>query len=1063
MLNTYRLVTTFPFLLSAIISFGQQPEWREIADNYINVIVADDFYLGLDLPDQLTSSLKQDYENLNIEQMHLLGVLVAYQNPDEAETYYQEVTSRYGGNPFHKALFILGYYRYGYTLEATLALQRTKEAIELLKVARQDSSLIAAHAYMDFGYHLLRTKDFEQSFMAFSTALAIAEKVGKSHPIYAMALDQLASYYDAAGNLEMTTRLRKQAELNELQESGINIPYPVLFKRRPQPATDLLKSSGEWIDSYRVALLLLNGEFNNPYNERLASLMLNDLDQHAGTEIRQLPFYGQFLVHKGLLDLSLANTDEAIKTFQKSITFFKRSESNSAVERFSGITNSLNGMGCAWYHTREWQKGLRAFQQCDSLFKSVKLLYGQDFIQHNILLTLSKLKDMKALHGVLESFRTGTVINQDFKERMTRYGDLMMEVGDYDGAFKFYTKAYDWFWSEVQFAYYEAKGNEDEYQEEGFDFINEENILMEIGPTEVIGAIHKYKPNGLHYRILLFKLAKAAFSVRKYDLARKYVLAYINEFYTEIENINTLMERGTDLYEIYRLKNELFPAYDLFQNILFEDHGIRNEDNGKNIMQAILQVLDSKANIQYEYRHMRATIEKAKDPDLKLIYEQYLEVRRQLVKAKLSEKLEQEKANRLSLAIDTLKAVLSERTALFAPVSISFTSWLDVRKSLKRKEAAIEIRRIPLYKDGKWSEETVYAAYIITPKSTKPEVVFLPEGHLLEGRYLKNYQNSIRYKLEDTISYDRFWKPIRDKIGRKTRKIYLAPDGVYNQINLNTLFNPERKRHLMEDLKFIHMISSKELTTTPQTKDKIQSVTLMGRPAYYIVKDEKTNPFEPIADSPDRALTREQLAKGSIEDLPGTEKEILSIQKIMSDKNIPTSYFIGDYSSEGNFKKSAGSIMHIATHGFWLQSPDDESADAMFHSGLLFSGVKNYVAGAANRTEEDGILTAYEVEGMDLDKTQLVVLSACETALGHIDIGEGVYGLQRAFKIAGVNAMIMSLWKVDDDATQELFVSFYSKWIGKNMPIEKAFFLAQDELKKKYLHPYYWGGFVLIQ
>ncbi len=140
-----------------------------------------------------------------------------------------------------------------------------------------------------------------------------------------------------------------------------------------------------------------------------------------------------------------------------------------------------------------------------------------------------------------------------------------------------------------------------------------------------------------------------------------------------------------------------------------------------------------------------------------------------------------------------------------------------------------------------------------------------------------------------------------------------------------------------------------------------------------------------------------------------------------------------------------------------------QSDDPLIRSGLAMAGANNAWKGKPVRGVEDGILTAYEVSNMYLPNTKLAVLSACETGLGDIQGSEGVYGLQRAFKMAGVQNLIMSLWKVPDLESSEFMQEFYQNLFAKQT-INEAFYHAQNWMKNKYRNePYKWAAWILVR
>ncbi|MGB0525809.1 MAG: CHAT domain-containing protein [Flammeovirgaceae bacterium] len=402
--------------------------------------------------------------------------------------------------------------------------------------------------------------------------------------------------------------------------------------------------------------------------------------------------------------------------------------------------------------------------------------------------------------------------------------------------------------------------------------------------------------------------------------------------------------------------------------------------------------------------------------------------------------------------LQTEKQLIKSSAAFANAYQFPQQTFQDVHQSLAEKEAAIELVRVPKF-DQQLKNDTHYAALIVKKSTNTPTLVVLENGQELESKYSKFYRTVITNQIEDTYSYDQFWAAIEQEL-TDINSVFLSLDGIYNQINIATLKKPDGQ----------FVIDGLNITTVSSTR---QIPTLKANHSKHSKSDAILFGFPHYGD------------KGSIAKLPGTKAEVEAIGKILANYDYKSTHFMEKEASESNIKTEVNNpkILHIATHGFFLEDVENLGSDKIFgveinkakenpllRSGLMFHNAESALENTNSKElkeNDNGILTAYEAMNLPLDQTELVILSACETGLGEIKSGEGVYGLQRAFQVAGAESIIISLWKVSDDATHKLMVKFYENWLRSGNKVT-AFNQAQLDLKNEYTDPYYWGAFILM-
>jgi CHAT domain-containing protein/tetratricopeptide (TPR) repeat protein len=440
------------------------------------------------------------------------------------------------------------------------------------------------------------------------------------------------------------------------------------------------------------------------------------------------------------------------------------------------------------------------------------------------------------------------------------------------------------------------------------------------------------------------------------------------------------------------------------------------------------------------------------------------------------------------------------RTSATLRRSLQRPTWKTIARELRATTRMVEYMRIP-YVDERGAEDSIYyCAIVLGPRSQEPVLVRLCEERrldtILHFQVFKDDQSSYIGKPERCVElYGLIWSPI-DSLMKGVDSVYISPDGLLNRVAFAPL-SDESGSMLLYRYQLRYLFSARDLVARGPVPLDAQpaapSAAVFGGISYDVdpvrwrAAVASLGPAPPselrgLEESPfPIPLNRETHAEGSLQPLGGTRAEAESTAATLSRHGYAVTPYMDEHATEEAFLRLASpTVLHAATHGYFFAPSgraEDEllgmramggirmleyADDPLLRSGLLLTGA-NYawtlrppVDGVA-----DGIVSALDVAHMDLSRTSLVVLSACETGLGDLRSSEGVFGLKRAFRAAGAATVVMSLWKVPDGETQEMMALFYANWLDRGMRKADAFNAAQREMAQR-SDPYFWAGFVLV-
>jgi len=902
------------------------------------------------------------------------------------------------------------------------------------------------------------------------------EKLGKKHPVYATNLNNLAGLY---------TKMGQYAKAEPLFIEAKNIFNEILGEKHPEYASSINNLAVLYMKMGQFAKAeLLYIEVNNICKETLGvkhpnyALSLNNLahlylnmGQYAKAEplfIEALkicketlgvkhPNYAQFLNNLAYLYSEMGQYAKAEPLYVEA----KNNRKEVMGNKHPDYAESLNNLAKLYDNLNQYAKAKPLYIESKNIFKEVLGVKHPNYAQllNNLAylyLNMGQYEKAEPLFIEAKNIQKEVLGEKhpNYALSLSNLATLYFKMGQYKKA---------------ELLYIEAKN----------------------ARKEVLGVQHP------KYAQTLCNLAGLYMAMHEYDKAEPLFIEDLNIRFANIQsNFSFLSEKEKEEY----MKTFSHDFNDFISFAL-----VRCKENPSITQMAYNSQLAMKGLLLQSSNKIRDIINNGNDTALIHQYDEWLALKEdigrytQWSKSKL--KKMEVNLDSLETLANTVEKELSKKSNVFAEDRklLQYTCE-DVKKNLGEKDAAIEFLT---YKTEKKDYDTAgnkinipnttyYCALLLRKEDKYPQLLKLTNNYELNSILTKTelYQTTAQVKgikpiinsyvddeTESQILYKLIWKPLDTLLAGK-EKIYVSLTGLLNKISYDAL--QDDKKQLLLNKYDIHFVNStKQLAITqPTNVENNNTIALFGGITYDIDTTQiKSKAIKSTDIYASRALSSDTLQGNKWNYLSGTLTEVNNINKVFTKKKWNTKLYTSGKATEEAFKlligKNSPGIIHISTHGFFFPEPDSTTysttrnvfktaLNPLWRSGIILAGA-NYTWQCKPQLDsvEDGVLTAYEVANCNLRNTDLVVLSACETGLGDIKTGEGVYGLQRAFQVAGAKAVIMSLWQVPDKETTELMTMFYENYI-KTKNKHDSFRKAQQVMAKKYA-PYYWAAFVMME